>query len=173
MQRRPADAGRARRGGEWEAQMRVHVILSGAALALAVLGLAVLGLAVVGLPARADDVPVLQVEQVCHGIVDQSGGSLTVGDPKVAFDQCMAGEKSDRETLSKEWGSFTADDKRHCTAETKMGGESSYTELITCLEMARDVRSLHSGNGLTKMPTPGQTPAETPSAAPSAAGQKK
>jgi hypothetical protein len=24
-----------------------------------------------------------------------------------------------------------------------MGGESSYTELITCLEMARDVRKLH------------------------------
>jgi hypothetical protein len=106
--------------------------------------------------ARADDVPVLQVEQVCHGIVDQSGGSLTVGDPKLAFDQCMAGEKSDRESLSKEWGTFTAEDRRHCTAETKMGGESSYTELITCLEMARDVRSLRSGNGMPKVPAKGK-----------------
>jgi hypothetical protein len=103
---------------------------------------------------QADDVPTLQVEQVCHGIVDQSGGSLTVGDPKVAFDQCMAGEKNDRETLSKEWNTFTADDKRHCTAETKMGGESSYTELITCLEMARDVRNLRSGNTTAKSATP-------------------
>jgi len=25
-----------------------------------------------------------------------------------------------------------------------MGGDSSYTELLTCLEMARDVRQLHS-----------------------------
>jgi hypothetical protein len=24
-----------------------------------------------------------------------------------------------------------------------MGGDSSYTELLTCLEMARDVRALH------------------------------
>jgi hypothetical protein len=104
--------------------------------------------------ARADDIPVLQVEQVCHGIVDQSGGSLTVGDPKVAFDQCIAGEKSDRESLSKEWSTFTADDKRHCTAETKMGGESSYTELITCLEMARDVRNLRAGTPTTKSSTP-------------------
>jgi hypothetical protein len=24
-----------------------------------------------------------------------------------------------------------------------MGGESSYTELLTCLEMARDVRKIH------------------------------
>ena len=26
--------------------------------------------------------------------------------------------------------------------ESKMGGESSYTELLTCLEMARDVRAM-------------------------------
>jgi hypothetical protein len=94
--------------------------------------------------AHADDIPVLHVEQICHGIVNQSGGSLTVGDPKVAFTQCMDAEKADREALSKEWSTFTADDKRHCTAETTMGGESSYTELITCLEMARDVRKLRA-----------------------------
>ena len=90
--------------------------------------------------ARADDVPVLHTEQICHGIVNQSGDSLTAGDPKVAFSQCMEAEQRDRETLSKEWSTFAADDKRHCTAETTMGGESSYTELVTCLEMARDVR---------------------------------
>jgi len=28
--------------------------------------------------------------------------------------------------------------------EATMGGESSYTELLTCLEMARDVRALHN-----------------------------
>ena len=28
-----------------------------------------------------------------------------------------------------------------------MGGESSYTELVTCLEMARDVRALHKEAG--------------------------
>jgi len=93
--------------------------------------------------ARADDVPVLHVEQICHGIVNQAGDSLTAGDPKVAFSQCMDAEQKDRETLVKEWPTFAADDKRHCTAETTMGGESSYTELVTCLEMARDVRKLH------------------------------
>jgi hypothetical protein len=92
--------------------------------------------------ARADDVPVLHVEQICHGIVKQSGDSLSAGDPKVAFSQCMDAEAKDRETLVKEWPTFAADDKRHCTAETTMGGESSYTELVTCLEMARDVRKL-------------------------------
>jgi hypothetical protein len=45
--------------------------------------------------------------------------------------------------MIKVWSTFSADDKRHCIAETIMGGKSSYTELITCLEMARDVRALH------------------------------
>jgi hypothetical protein len=121
-----------------EATMRIYLNLSAAAIALAA------SLACLTLPARADDVPTLQVEQVCHGIVNQSGGSLTVGDPKVAFDQCMAGEKADRETMIKEWSTFSAEDKRHCTAETRMGGESSYTEMVTCLEMARDVRNLRN-----------------------------
>jgi hypothetical protein len=45
--------------------------------------------------------------------------------------------------MIKEWTSFSADDRTHCTAEAKMGGESSYTDLLTCLEMARDVRALN------------------------------
>ena len=124
--------------------MHIGFALSGAALAVAFSIL----------PVSADDVPTLHVEQVCHGIVNQSGDSLTAGDPKVAFSQCMDAEQADREALSKEWSTFNADDKRHCTDESRMGGDSSYTELITCLEMARDVRSLRSGNGLTKMPAP-------------------
>ncbi len=104
---------------------------------------AIFALAVAIPPVRSDDIPVLHVEQVCHGIVNQSGDSLAAGDPKVAFSQCMDAEKADRDALSKEWSTFNADDKRHCTAESRMGGESSYTELITCLEMARDVRKLH------------------------------
>jgi len=95
---------------------------------------------------RSQNVPVLHSEQICHGIVKQSGDSLAAGDPKVAFSQCMEAEQRDRDTLVKEWPQFTADDKRHCTAETTMGGESSYTELVTCLEMARDVRKLRESS---------------------------
>ena len=29
-----------------------------------------------------------------------------------------------------------------CINESVMGGEASYTELLTCLEMARDVRAM-------------------------------
>ena len=61
------------------------------------------------LPAWADDIPTLHVEQVCHGIVNQSGDSLTAGDPKVAFNQCMDAEQADRDALSKEWSTFNSD----------------------------------------------------------------
>ena len=92
-------------------------------------------------PTRSDEYPTLNVAPICHGITDQS--DLAEGLRKVSFDQCLQAEQVDRETMIKEWSTFSADDKRHCIALATTGGESSYTELLTCLEMARDVRELH------------------------------
>jgi hypothetical protein len=94
------------------------------------------------LPALADDVPTLNVQQLCHGIATLSNDPLARGEPSVGYDRCMDAEKQDRERLKKVWSNFSAEEKRHCVAETMMGGQSSYTELITCLEMARDVKNL-------------------------------
>ena len=92
--------------------------------------------------ARSDQYPKLNVAPLCHGITEQS--DLQEGFRSVSFDECMKAEQGDRETMIKEWSKFSADDKRHCVAEATMGGESSYTDLLTCLEMARDVRALRS-----------------------------
>jgi len=78
--------------------------------------------------ARADDIPNLHVEQVCHGIVSQSTDPLAGGEPAAGFSRCMDAERQDREQLRKEWPTFSSDDKRHCVSESQMGGESSYTE---------------------------------------------
>jgi hypothetical protein len=104
--------------------------------------IALLSISVGSLPVLADDLPTLNVTPLCHGITDQS--SLQEGLTNVTFDECMKAEQADRQQLGKEWSSFSAADKQHCVTEVKMGGESSYTELITCLEMARDVRMLQS-----------------------------
>ena len=53
-------------------------------------------------------------------------------------------EQAIRDELVKQWPSFLAADKTHCVNEAVMGGESSYTELLTCLEMARDVRAMRT-----------------------------
>jgi len=99
--------------------------------------------------------PVLNVNPVCHGIADQS--DLEAGLRATNFDQCVQTEQATREQLIKEWSDFNSDDRRHCLAETTMGGESSYTELVTCLEMAPDVR--HLRNGTDKSSAPAATPA--------------
>ncbi len=92
----------------------------------------------------ADSVPQLNVEQVCDGIAQQGG--VTFHDPAIAQEKknCLDSEQATRDELVKQWSNFTPADKTSCVNESKMGGESSYTELLTCLEMARDVRAMRN-----------------------------
>src|ERR1700728_5069957 len=91
----------------------------------------------------ADSVPILNVNPVCQGIAQQGG--VTYHDSSVAQEKqdCVQSEKEVRDQLVKQWPTFAASDKNSCVNESRMGGDSSYTELLTCLEMARDVRALH------------------------------
>ncbi len=92
----------------------------------------------------ADSVPELNVEQVCAGIAQQGG--VTFHDPAIAQEKknCLDSEHAIRDVLVRQWSSFSAADRHACVNESRMGGESSYTELLTCLEMARDVRTLRN-----------------------------
>ena len=92
----------------------------------------------------ADSVPTLNVEQVCQGIAQQGGVSFHDTDIAEEKKNCLDSEQAIRNELVKEWSSFSPADKVACTNESKMGGDSSYTELLTCLEMARDVRTMNS-----------------------------
>ena len=102
----------------------------------------------------ADNVPTLDVEQVCQGIAKQGG--VTFHDSAIGQEKknCIDGERAMREQLVKEWPTFAAADKADCTNEARMGGESSYTELLTCLEMARDVRAMKSSEKSTGVQIP-------------------
>jgi hypothetical protein len=107
--------------------------------------------------ARPDEYPTLDVAQVCHGITEQS--DLEAGLFQTSFDQCIKAEQATREQIIKQWSQFSADEKTHCIAEATMGGDSSYTELLTCLEMARDVRQLHSQANSSSAPAQQVPPA--------------
>ncbi len=100
----------------------------------------------------ADGVPRLNVEQVCQGIAVQGGSSFH--DPAIPKEKrdCVQSENEVRQELIKRWSTFSAADKNHCINEATMGGDSSYTELLTCLEMAQDVRTL--GKDADTRPTP-------------------
>lgn len=92
--------------------------------------------------AHSDGVPNLHVEQLCRGIASQQADPMAENYPAVSFQRCMDAEREDRDQLKKQWTTFTSDQKTHCIAEATAGGSSSYTELLTCLEMARFVKEL-------------------------------
>jgi hypothetical protein len=43
-------------------------------------------------------------------------------------------------------GEFTSGDKSHCLGLSSLRGVPTYTELLTCLELARDARNLRDTN---------------------------
>jgi hypothetical protein len=77
------------------------------------------------------DLPQLDVGANCR---DQAEGN------KKTFESCMAEEQRARDTIAREWGEFAKPDQTDCTKVAEIGGVSSYIELLTCLEMARDAR---------------------------------
>lgn len=92
----------------------------------------------------ADSVPNFNVEPVCRGIAMQGGTSYRDTTVAKSKQDCIDSERETRQQVVKQWSTFSAADRRHCVDEATMGGNSSYTELLTCLEMARDVRKLGS-----------------------------
>jgi hypothetical protein len=121
---------------------------------------------------RAEEVFTLDVRPVCRGIAAQSADpGVGQGGQTETFQRCVESEQQVREDLKKAWPNFSAADKRHCVDLARTGGESSYTELLTCLEMARDVRQMRAaaaGNAaadLTKPPSSPPTPAAPPATA--------
>jgi hypothetical protein len=103
------------------------------------------------LSARSDRFPKLNVAPLCHAITDKS--TLQLGFRTVTFAECMKAEQEDRQTMIKEWSTFLPSERQGCVAEATMGGESSYTDLVTCLEMARDVRRLKQTNNSDQLAT--------------------
>jgi hypothetical protein len=95
----------------------------------------------------ADSVPTLDINQVCQGIAQQGGVSFHDADIAEEKKNCLDSEQATRDEVAKQWSTFAPADKTACTNESRMGGESSYTELLTCLEMARDVRNMQSDKG--------------------------
>jgi hypothetical protein len=62
----------------------------------------------------------------------------------VDFDRCSRNEAIALRQLQQAWTNFAGADKKTCVGETTIGGFASYVELLTCLEMARDVVSANT-----------------------------
>ncbi len=93
-------------------------------------------------PASAQELPDLNVDPVCHGIARQAANPTEQGDPDLAFSQCVRSEQAMRQKLAGEWPTFLPAEKTNCIG-SEAGGMASYTDLASCLEMARDARQLN------------------------------
>jgi len=62
------------------------------------------------------------------------------GESIEALDRCSKDEADALRQLQGEWMEFVTADKTTCLGTTMIGGFTSYVELLTCLENARDVR---------------------------------
>ena len=60
-------------------------------------------------------------------------------------DGCMSSETEARNQLARDWNLFSPADRSSCTKLTTMGGGGTYTSLLTCLELKRDVAMLQRG----------------------------
>ena len=95
-------------------------------------------------PARAQSVPHLNVKPVCRGIAQQALNPSESGGPDLTFNACVKNEQAMRERLVGEWSTFLRSEKTNCIGE-QMTGLASYTDLVSCLEMAKEARQLNRG----------------------------
>lgn len=102
----------------------------------AIFSLAVLSAAAFGAP---DGPPTFNVEPSCRAAASASGN-------QGRLKGCLDSERKAREKLVKEWRQFSPATRSTYLRASTIGGEPTYTELITCLEMTRDVKKTRPAN---------------------------
>ena len=97
--------------------------------------------------AFAADVPRLDVANACRAAAGADLGA------HYDSDRCLKSENDARDQLKAQWANFPAVDRSLCTQTATMGGTASYVELITCLELKRDVAKAPADLGLQSRPS--------------------
>ena len=86
--------------------------------------------------AFAQGVPTIDYEASCRA-ADQATAGLVQ-----SIEACRGSERSARDALTEQWSSFPAADRAGCYTLTTTGTPGTYTELLTCLEMRSQARTL-------------------------------
>jgi hypothetical protein len=75
----------------------------------------------------ADELPAFDISRNCK---EETAGAA-IGGPA----SCTKDETDAKNQLAQRWSSYSASQKKQCVGESSIGGEKSYVELLTCLEM--------------------------------------
>jgi hypothetical protein len=90
--------------------------------------------------AVADSPPRLNVAPSCAAA---ARGAIVIGRDKEA---CMGDERAAQDTLKQNWSKYNSADKTQCIGNVKTGGPASYVELLSCLEIMRDAKSIREND---------------------------
>jgi hypothetical protein len=75
----------------------------------------------------ADPIPAFDIARNCSAEVASVGFEVA---------SCTKDETDAKNELATRWRQFGASDKQACIVESSTGGDQSYVELLTCLEMS-------------------------------------
>ena len=83
----------------------------------------------IGQSRAADRLPAFDISQNCK--TEAAGSGIE------AVPSCVKDENDAKNQLVKSWSAFgDSAEKRTCVEESSIGGDQSYVELLTCLEMS-------------------------------------
>ncbi len=84
----------------------------------------------------ADQIPKFDLESECQIVA--AAAAPTNPD----LNACKRDEATARGKLNEEWATYTPGQKSRCVSFEQLGGNPSYVELLTCLELAKAAKSL-------------------------------
>ena len=90
------------------------------------------------LPAFAG-VPALNVDAICKRRA--ADAKLLRSTPGQSVADCVHGEEAAKQQLSAVWEKSSARTRRQCESEARSLGTTSYLDLLTCLQMAEEMKS--------------------------------
>jgi uncharacterized protein YecT (DUF1311 family) len=88
----------------------------------------------------ADGVPKFDMARQCR-LDSTQAFDLSAGLDETVK-RCVADEQGALTQLQTQWSQFRESDKAQCTVETNIGGTSSYVDLLTCLQLAKEAGQL-------------------------------
>ena len=83
----------------------------------------------------ADSVPKFDLERTCRG-------AIAADLPGRDSASCQQDEQAAHSQLEKVWSQYNAAQRSECDTLVTTGGEPSYVELLTCLEMTKQAKEL-------------------------------
>jgi hypothetical protein len=98
---------------------------------------ALLAIATPSVTFAADELPKFDTSKSC-----KAAFSAYTGADKAGYETCLKEETAAGAQIGSTWAQWPPRDRAHCAQLAALGGTPSYIEMLTCLQIARDTKTL-------------------------------